>query len=554
MKLRDFQSTAVEKVYEAWTKSASTIGVAATGLGKTVILGHVIKNLNGGRAMIIAHREELIWQAAEKIERILGVKPDIEMAEYRADRHLFSRSPVVISTVQTLMAGQGEGRIGRFKPEDFSCLVIDECHHSTANSYKWIIQHFRKNKDLRVVGFTATPDRTDEEALGQVFDSVAFEYDVQFGISNGWLVPVNQFFVPVNGLDLSTVRTTAGDLNAGDLSNILEQEKPLHEFASPTVDIVGDRKTLVFAASLAHAERFCEILNRHKSDCARWVSGKTPKEDRRAMFADYAHKRFQFLVNVGVASEGFDDPGIEVVVMARPTKSRSLYAQMIGRGTRPLPGTVDQYEDPADRRMAITESNKPFIEVIDFVGNSGKHKLIGVADILGGNYSDAIVERAARNAKESGKSMDMVQALEDAAREDHEERERQKKIEASRRSELRVRATYSREAVDPFDVFQIQPPRERGWDAGKPITDKMRNLLERQGIETEHLSFSQARQLIIEVTGRWDSGKCSYKQAKWISQYGFSSDCSRQDATRIIEDIKAGKIKRPAPVAQVIDF
>jgi superfamily II DNA or RNA helicase len=165
----------------------------------------------------------------------------------------------------------------------------------------------------------------------------------------------------------------------------------LHGIAAPTIELTGDRKTLIFAASLAQAERLTEIINRHKPNSAKWVHGGTPKEERRSLFPAYTASEFQYLVNIGVTTEGFDEPGIEVVVMARPTKSRNLYAQMVGRGTRTLPGVIDYIEDPEDRKNAIHDSGKPSLEVIDFVGNAGQYKLITSADILGGRYDDEIV-------------------------------------------------------------------------------------------------------------------------------------------------------------------
>lgn len=532
-------------MFEAWKESASTLLVLPTGCGKTVVMGHIIKQLPAGRAMVIAHREELIWQAAQKIKTITGDEPDIEMAEFRADRTMFGRSKTVVASVQSLVAGAGDGRMARFNPDDFGILLIDEAHHATADTYREILNHFRKNKKLRVGGVTATPDRADEKALGQIFDSVAYNYEIVDAINDGWLVPIEQQSVIVDGLDFSSIRTTAGDLNGADLAEVMEYEKVLHGVASPTIEIVGKRKALVFTASLAHAERFCEILNRHESGCAQWVSGATPKENRRDLFADYASKKFQYLVNVGVATEGFDDPSIEVIVMAKPTKSRSLYAQMAGRGTRPLPGIVDQYDDADDRRMAIAESAKPCALILDFVGNSGKHKLMSVADILGGEYDDAVVDAAAQKAREAGKSINMLEALKQSAKEAHDKAEREKAAEASRRAAIRVKANYSSHSVNPFDVFQIAPAREKGWDSDKPISDKMKGLLEKQGIETEDLTYSQAKQLIVEITKRWDKNECSFKQAKLLQRHGLPGDVSRDQAKQWIDQIAVNQWKLP---------
>lgn len=540
MFLRPYQIDAVEETFVSWNEAPTALGVAATGLGKTIMFASIIAR-HPGRTMVVAHREELIFQAADKIKRVTGIDPDIEMAELRAaEVTLLDKARVVLSTVQTQTAGNNGGRMQRFNPHEFDLLVIDEAHHAVAGTYRKVIDHYRQNPALRVLGVTATPDRADEEALGQIFDSVAWEYDIRFGIEDGWLVPVVQRAVTVDGLDLSAVRTTAGDLNGADLARVMEYEQALHEIAAPTIELTKDgRKTLVFASSLAHAERLCEILNRHRSACARWVHGGTPKSDRRTLFADYAAGRFQYLVNVGVACEGFDDPGIKVVVMARPTKSRSLYAQMIGRGTRPLPGVADDpdfFGSASMRTEAIAASPKPHVEIVDFVGNSGRHRLVTTADILGGNYSDDVVDRARAKVEQDGQR-NMLDALKQSERELHEERERRKHEEAARRARLVATANYRTEVVDPFDVFGLEPWRERGWDRNRQPTDRMKALLERQGIATDGLTFTQARQLISEITARYNGKKCSFRQARILAQRGMPTDVSRDQASQMIDSI-----------------
>lgn len=519
----------------------------------TVIFAHLAQR-EAKRVMILAHREELIFQAADKVASVTGTRPDIEMADQKADvAGLHGRSQVVVSSIQTQVSGMGgHGRMTRFTPDDFSLVIVDEAHHATASTYRRVLAHYARNEKLRTLGVTATPDRADEAALGQVFQHVAFEFDVRYGITQGWLVPVEQTCVHVHGLDLSSVRTTAGDLNGADLARVLEAETAVHEIAAPTIDIARDRKTLVFCASLAHAEKMAEVLNRHRSGCARWVSGATPKDERRGLFADYAARRFQFLINVGVATEGFDDPGIECVVMARPTKSRSLYAQMIGRGTRALPGVVDTAGDTAEaRRQAIGASLKPSVEIVDFSGNAGRHKLISTADILGGTYSDEIVEAVKERAQQAGgRPVDTMQALEEAEAEakalrEKQQREREAQAEAARRANLKPVAKYVRSSIDPFNVLDIEPARERGWDTGKQITPKMLKVLKAAGIEPRDLTYGQAGQLVAEITARWRNGQASFKQAAILKRFGCPTNVTFAEASKTIDAIKAAGWKRP---------
>jgi superfamily II DNA or RNA helicase len=552
MQDRDYQTRSIDAVFNQWNEHDSTIVCMPTGTGKTHVFARVIAEAERrgihGRAMVVAHREELIWQAAKKIKQITGIRPSIEMAEYRSDHELIE-SPVVIASVQSLIAGRNGGRVKKFSPDEFGILIIDEFHHAVASSYRRVIDHFCKSKRL---GVTATPDRADEEALGQVCDSVAFDYGISDAIEDGWLAPVRQTIVEVDGLDLSDVRTTAGDLNGADLARVMEYEQNLHEVASPSIQICGNRKTLVFAASVAQAERLCEILNRHSSECAQFVCGETPKEIRRQMFADYSAGRFQYLVNCNVATEGFDEPGIQCVVMARPTKSRSLYAQMAGRSTRPLPGLVDGLLDADARKFAIAQSAKPFCEIIDFVGNSGRHKLVTAADILGGKFSEHAVELAAEKLRD-GKAHDVLDALKISEQEIHEQREREKAEESARRANLKVGAKYATRTTNPFDVFGIEPHRERAWDTGKQPTEKMIALLEKQGIETHGMNFSQARQLITEITKRWDNNQPTFKMSRLLGRYGLPIDVSRDQAKAWIDQISANNWKLPESLMSALE-
>ena len=554
MNPRPYQQRAIAAPVDDFAEVASTLIVMATGLGKTVVFSHLAKQfIEHGRVLVLVHREELAFQAADKLEKITGHRPDIEMGDLWADRENLGgwRSPIIISTVQTMNAGMGgKGRMSRFSPHEFSLVIVDEAHHATAISYGRPLAHFRQNPALKVLGVTATPDRADEEALGQVFERVAFVYEISDGIDDGFLAPITQRIVHVGGLDFSECRNTAGDLNGADLAAVLEYESNLHGIAGPTYELADGRKTLLFAASVAQAERLCEILNRHKPECARFICGETDTIVRRQALKDYAAGRFQFLVNCGVFVEGFDEPGIQVVAVARPTKSRALYTQMVGRGTRPLDGLVDGLADADARKNAIAASAKPCVEVLDFVGNCGRHKLMSTADILGGNYSSEVVDLAEKRVRESGKAVDMRAALEAVAGELAERKKRaeeERRREAASRSGLVARAKYSTATINPFDVLDIAPPIERGWDKGKPASQKQVDLLRRFGVEDgARMNFTQAQRLVGQLIQRAQQERCTYKQAKLLQRYGYSTDTSFADARKIIDAIAANGWKRPA--------
>ena len=517
----------------------------ARGGGKTILFADVIRRVFPRRALVIAHREELIFQARDKIQRVTGLQADVEMGEYTAAGSLFDSSRVVVSTIQTQCSGgDGGGRMAKFDPQRFGVLIIDEAHHATSPTYRRVIDYYRTNPTLKVLGVTATPDRADEEALGQVFQSVAYDYEVQDAIHDGWLVPIQQQMVHVEGLDYSSIRTTAGDLNGGDLAAVMEAEKNLQQMASASLSIIGQRRALVFTASVKAAEMTAEIFNRHRSGMASWVCGTTDKDERRSVLADFAAGKVQVMCNCGVLTEGFDDPGVEVVIMGRPTKSRSLYSQMVGRSTRPLPGVVDGPVTPEARKAAIAASAKPSCLVVDFVGNAGKHKLVTSADILGGKFSEEAIEKAMLKAREAGGPVNMTEALDQA--EEELRREQARLAEVARRAKLVATARFTTQSVDPFDVLHLEPTKARGWDNVKSLTEKQRSLLAKQGINPDNLTFSQGKQLISEIFRRWDGKLCSFKQAKVLRKYGYESEVSFDAARNIIDALAKNGWRRQA--------
>ena len=545
MILRPYQSAASDAIFVEWQEHNSTLVVIPTGGGKTVLFADVIRRVFPRRALVLAHREELIFQARDKIQRVTGLRADVEMGEYSADGGLFEAARVVVSTIQTQCSGgDGGGRMTKFDPARFGVLIIDEAHHATSPSYRRVIDYYRTNPALKILGVTATPDRADEEALGQVFESVAFDYEVLDAIHDGWLVSIEQQMVQVEGLDYSGIRTTAGDLNGGDLAAVLEAEKNLQPMAAASLEIIGRRRALVFTASVKAAETMAEIFNRHRGGMAGWVCGKTDREERRRVLADFATGKLQVVCNCGVLTEGFDDPGVEVVIMGRPTKSRALYSQMVGRSTRPLPGIVDGPETAEARRAAIAASAKPSCLVVDFVGNAGKHKLVTSADILGGKVSEEALELAVAQARKAGGPVKMAEALDEAEAEVNR-REQGRLAEAARRARVVATARFTTQAVDPFDVLELHPVRSRGWDNARQLSAKQRSLLAKQGINPDGISFSEGKQLVAEIFRRWDGKLCSFKQAKVLRKYGYGTDVSFAEASATIDALAKNNWRKP---------
>ena len=545
MKTRDYQNEAVRSTIECLNKHRSALVVKATGTGKTVVIAHVIKEMAPDRVLVLAHREELIQQLAETIGRVCNTKPEIEKASSWARSLDNGGSPVVVATVQTMMASwTDKKRMERFGHREFDLIVIDEAHHSAARSYQQIVNYF----DAPVMGVTATPKRGDKTALGTVFKEVAYVYGIREAIEDGWLVPVRQRRVVVDSLDISGIRVTAGDLNGAQLAEALEQEKTLHAMVGPTFDIAGGRPTLMFCASVAQATRAAEIWNRRGGGEAAVVTGTTDKVKRREIFDAFKAGAIQCITNVGVATEGTDLPVTAVVAMARPTRSSGLYQQMLGRGTRPLTGIVDGLSGASERKAAIEASDKPYVEVIDFVGNSGRHKLITPIDILGGNYPDEVLEKAV-TLLEDGELVDpeaaleQAQALVDEAREELRRQLEQErlKIEEMRRK-LRVEAKYKSHDVDPFDLLDVPPPAALPKSTSavriRMASEKQARTLIQNGIDPTGMTMKEAQSLVGKIIQRSRQGLCSYKQMRLLHKFGIDGEMmSRVEAKKQIDRI-----------------
>lgn len=539
MKLRPYQNEAIKRIETEWATHKSTLCVLPTGAGKTVMFSEIIRRNFPRRALVLAHRKELVYQARDKIAQMTGWRVDVEMGEARADMScMFGGPRVVVSTVQTQSSGgDGSGRMTRFDPRLFGVLICDEAHHSPSPQWKRVVKWYTDgNPDLKVLGVTATPDRADEEALGQVYESVAYDYEIADAINDGWLLPVDQQMIHVEGLDFSSCRTTAGDLNGADLAKVMEYEQNLHRIVSPSIEIIGDKRTIVFASSVNHAERLAEMFNRHKEGMATWVCGETPPDERARINKDFRSGRIQVVCNCGIYTEGADFPAVSVVVMARPTKSRSLYAQMAGRALRPadsIANELNHHESAEARRALIEASEKPSALIVDLAGNSGRHKLCTTLDILGGNISDKVIEMVRKNLNDG-----QAKRISEAIAEAEEEERKQKEMEIARRARLTAKAKFSVQSINPFNVFDIKPVTPKGWDRGQALTESQSNILRKQGIDPNSMPYGQAKQILSEIFRRWDNNLCSIKQANMLKKRGVNvSNLTREDASKMIDAI-----------------
>lgn len=454
MILRPYQVAACGGVRRSLDQFDASLLVMATGLGKTVVFSHLAHEWPTGRVLVLAHREELVNQAVDKLLAVSGERPAVEMADEGSDESSWWRSKIVVGSVQTLSR---EKRRQKFRPAEFGLVIVDEAHHAVASTYKGILAHFSRSKHL---GVTAWPGRGDGLALRDVFDDVAYEYGLLDAIEDGWLVPVRQRVVRIHGLDFTKVRQTCGDLNEADLDAAMTQEKVLHQVAAPACELIGSRPTLVFCVSVKHARLMSAIINRYRDGASRWLCGDTPADERFQAVEAFRRGDLPILCNCGLFTEGFDAPPCAAVVMARPTKSIGLYVQMIGRGTRSHGADVDGAALAHARRQRIAASQKPDLLVLDFAGNAGRHKIISAEDVLGGRFTDEARAYHKKNPPEEPAGEDVQAALERAAAEQELEIEQEEW-----RKQLTASAAYDSYEESPFEATagrrQVETYRER---------------------------------------------------------------------------------------------
>lgn len=507
--LRPYQENCIQSVLEEWKMYQSTLAVAATGLGKTTIFAEIIRGVFPKRCMVLVHRKELIEQAVDRLRNQCGIICDIEKAHLRA-REGYLKPECVVASVQTLISGEkGRERMTKFSPNDYDYIIIDEAHRATAKSYRRILAHFKQNPDLKILGVTATPDRADDESLKQVFESVAFNYEILDGIHDGWLVPVDQQMVYVESINFDKVKIVKGDLKETELAKIMEQEETLQGVAHSAIQIIGSKRSLAFAASVMHAKLLSDIFNRHKYGMADFIHGETPEKERDQKLESFRDGTTQIMVNCGIFTEGADFPFLEAIIQARPTKSRSLYAQIIGRALRPLPGIVDGLNSPQERKISISQSRKPVALIIDYVGNGSRHKLMTSANILGGKISPEALDRAAEKANKKGsigESVRMDELLDQSEEEIKAEKQKliaqmeaKRLAEVARKAHLVGNSTFSTSAINPFDKYHIQPKRVNSWDDRNPLTENQVKALIKNGVNINGMSMTHQKQLFYAM-------------------------------------------------------
>ena len=493
MELRPYQQEAKQAIFREWDQGHSrTLLVLPTGCGKTIVFAKVAEECvrNGDRVLIMAHRGELLDQASDKIAKTTGLGTAVEKAEQTC---LGSWFRIVVGSVQSL---QNENRLKKFDADYFDTIIVDEAHHVLSNSYQKVMEHF---SGAKVLGVTATPDRGDMRNLGNFFESLAYEYTLPKAIKEGYLSPVKAMTIPLK-IDFSNVAVQAGDFKVSDIDTALDPY--LYQIAQEMKKYCMDRKTVVFLPLVKTSQKFRDILNSegfHAAEC----NGST--QARTEILEDFDKGKYNVLCNSMLLTEGWDCPSVDCVIVLRPTKVRSLYCQMVGRGTRLCEG-------------------KENLLLLDFLWHTEKHELCHPASLIAD--SEEVAQKMTDNMEKQAAIDPMAIDLEEAeqtAKEDVQ-REREEKLA----EQLAAMKKRKRKLVDPLQ-FEMSIQAEDlssyvpvfGWEMA-PASDKQIKALEKYGIFPDDIdNAGKANLLLDRLNKRREEGLSTPKQIRFLESRGF---------------------------------
>ncbi len=519
MELRPYQEEAKQNIFNEWEKGVmKTLLVLPTGCGKTVVFAKVTEECvrRGDRVLVLAHRGELLEQAADKIHKTTGLMCATEKAE---ESCLGSWFRVAVGSVQSLMR---EKRLSQFPEDYFGAIIIDEAHHSTSDSYQRILQHF---KGAKVLGVTATPDRGDMKGLGQVFDSLAYEYTLPKAIRSGYLSPIKALTIPLK-MDMSGVSVQGGDFKAGDIATALDPY--LQQIADEMAAYCMERKTVVFLPLVKTSRKFRDILN-EKGFSAAEVNGES--RDRAEVLSAFENGTYNVLCNSMLLTEGWDCPAVDCIVVLRPTKVRSLYSQMVGRGTRLAEGKAE-------------------LLLLDFLWHTERHELCHPADLICTDRE--VSQRMTQNLEEAaGYPVDIEEAEKAASEDVVAQRE---EALAKQLAEMKGR---KRKLVDPLQ-FEMSIQAEDlssyvpafGWEMAPP-SDRQKAALEKLGILPDEIdNAGKAAKILDRLDKRRSEGLTTPKQIRFLESRGFQHVGTWQFAAakNLIDRIAANGWRVPAGI------
>jgi superfamily II DNA or RNA helicase len=491
--------------------------VLPTGTGKTIVFCSVSEEIvrRGGRVLILAHRGELLDQAADKMHKATGLACALEKADSTC---LGEWERITVGSVQSLMRPQ---RLRKFAADYFKTVIVDEAHHCLSATYQRVLSHF---SEAVVLGVTATPDRGDKQNLGQYFDSLAYEYTLPHAVRDGYLCKISAKTIPLQ-IDLTGVKQQGGDYQVAGLATALD---PYLEQIADEMLQHRDRKIVVFLPLIATAKKFTHLL-RCRGLNAVEVNGESP--DRTEILQRFDKQTGGILCNAMLLTEGWDCPSVDCICVLRPTRIRSLYAQMVGRGTR-------------------IHSGKENLLILDFLWHTSSHELCRPANLICETPETAA---AVTNilAEAAGAEMDLLEVEQSA--ESNVVAEREEAL-AKKLKELRSKKA---KLVDPLqyemsigaeDLADYQPAF--GWEMA-PASGPQLEALEKNGIFAGEIANAGKASLLLDrLQKRRQAGLASPKQIRLLERMGFQyvGQWEFDGASRLIARIAAAGWRTPCGV------
>lgn len=488
-----------------------------------------------GRVMMLVDTQKLVKQNAETIREHTGLPPGIEMGEFKSvGDGILPVDPISCSTPQTQLSPEpGRERFRKFDFRDLVLVILDECESYLSPAYRRVVEWYKQNPELRIVGLTATPRRTDGVAMSNLFDHVSADRDIRWGTDNGWLVPAKPAYVRVS-VDFSTLRLLPGkdgeeDYSSDEIASKLQNDEVKLELANGIVKVCEGRKAIAVFPSVDIARAVTDYICGISPGAAQCVYGKLGDEEKDDVMDAHKRGEFQILTSVMMLCRGYNDEEVQVVVNCRKTRSPRLYEQIFGRGTRPLKGILDAAKSAEERKSIIAASKKPFMVMANLVGLEDHVKDMTIIDILGSpDEAHEITERAKKLAEEE--DLDAEEAIEKAKEQivDEQDIERMAaEAEMERVEEEEVEA-FLRRRVQVEAHVDIEYEGEHGSSG----------MMEVSAIDPKHLGFLRknkvpenlissltpeaAKDLSSKLAMRWRKGLCSYSQGVLLQKHGYA--------------------------------
>lgn len=489
--LRPYQKEAIDAIYAHWGEWLRELLVLPTGCGKTVVF-NTIANRQQGKTLILAHRDELIEQARDKYAAMFGELP----GKIKASENDIKR--VTVGSIQTMSRRNYENA--------FDTVIIDEAHHAVSPSYQSLLGQL---PNAKVLGVTATPDRGDKKSLAQYFEGIAYEYSLKNAIRDGYLCEISARTIPLE-IDMSSVKVSLGDFEVNSIAETLEPYLP--QIAEAIQLHASARKTVVFCPLISIARELALMI-----PGAREVNGQSPDRKDTLEWFDQAGPG-AVLCNAMLLTEGWDCPSCDCVVVLRPTKIRSLYCQMIGRGTRLSPGKTN-------------------LLILDFLWLCRKHNLCKPASLISDNQTD--IDEVTTVSEEE--EIDLLDAITDA--------------EEARRSalakELARQTRKKSQLINPLELFSLlddvgladyEPTFK--WEEAE-ASQKQIDALQKFGIDAEGISKGYASAIMDRLISRSRNDLATVKQINCLRKHGYDPiDWTFEQASKKISALAAVGWKR----------